>query len=78
MEQALADLNAKYRALPVTDPERAKLSRMIVPREPTDTVLDAMRAAAAYRLALPDGVEGEREKYRRRWQAGIDAAIKGP
>ena len=44
-------------------------------RDPIEAVLDAMRTAAAYRLDLPLGVEGEREKYRRRWQAGVDAAL---
>ncbi len=46
-----------------------------------DAVLDAMRAAAAYRLDLPVGVEGEREKYRRRLRAALavaEASTKKP
>jgi hypothetical protein len=44
-------------------------------REPTVQMLDAMRTAASFRLDLPNGIAGERAKYRLRWQAGIDVAL---
>jgi hypothetical protein len=46
---------------------------LVLLQEPTDAVLDAMRAAAAAWLDLPPGVEGEREKYRRRLRAAVAA-----
>lgn len=49
---------------------------VIVPREPTEEMVAKGRAAASAWLDLGRGDAAQIEKYRRRWQAMVDAFVE--